>query len=93
MRTRVFARDPSLFESGDGVQLSDVDGKEYVDRLSGVCVTSLGYRSQAVIDAGRSAPPEKPRQIGQRPDLLADPDRPRAGLARPGHRTPTVVDD
>jgi len=48
---RAFARDPFLFESGEGIKITDVDGKEYLDGLSGVFVNSLGYGNQAVIEA------------------------------------------
>jgi adenosylmethionine-8-amino-7-oxononanoate aminotransferase len=48
---RTFAQDPFLFAEGEGVYLKDVDGKQYLDGLSGVFVNSLGYRNQAIIDA------------------------------------------
>src|SRR5438093_270481 len=48
---RAFAPEPFLFAVGDGVYLADVDAKRYLDGLSGVFVTSLGHRNQAVIDA------------------------------------------
>ena len=48
---RAFAHDPFLFTDGEGIRLTDVNGKTYLDGLSGVFVTSLGYRNRAVIDA------------------------------------------
>lgn len=48
---RAFARDPFLFTEGEGIRLVDVDGNSYLDGLSGVFVTSLGYRNRRVIDA------------------------------------------
>lgn len=48
---RSFAKEPFLFQSGTGIRLTDVDGREYLDGLSGVFVTSLGYDNRAIIDA------------------------------------------
>ena len=48
---RTFAKDPFLFADGDGIRITDVDGKQYIDGLSGVFVNSLGYRNRAIIDA------------------------------------------
>ena len=48
---RAFAQDPFLFAEGEGVYLTDVDGKRYLDGLSGVFVNSLGYRNEAIIEA------------------------------------------
>jgi len=48
---KAFAQDPFVFAEGDGIWLTDVDGKRYIDGLSGVFVNSLGYRNRAMIDA------------------------------------------
>ena len=48
---REFARDPFVVVAGDGIRLTDTEGKRYIDGLSGVFVASLGYGNQAVIDA------------------------------------------
>jgi adenosylmethionine-8-amino-7-oxononanoate aminotransferase len=48
---RTFAKDPFLFAEGDGIRVTDVAGKAYIDGLSGVFVNSLGYRNRAIIDA------------------------------------------
>jgi adenosylmethionine-8-amino-7-oxononanoate aminotransferase len=48
---RTFAKDPFLFAEGDGIRVTDVAGKTYIDGLSGVFVNSLGYRNRAIIDA------------------------------------------
>lgn len=48
---RAFARSPFLFDHGEGIRITDVDGQQYIDGLSGVFVNSLGYHNQAVIDA------------------------------------------
>jgi adenosylmethionine-8-amino-7-oxononanoate aminotransferase len=51
MQMRSFAQNPFVFESGEGIRLTDVDGREYIDGLSGVFVNSLGFGNRAVIDA------------------------------------------
>jgi adenosylmethionine-8-amino-7-oxononanoate aminotransferase len=51
MQMRAFAQDPFLFSEGEGIRVRDVNGKEYIDGLSGVFVNSLGYGNAAVIDA------------------------------------------
>ncbi len=51
MQMRQFAKDPFIFESADGIRLKDVNGKEYIDGLSGVFVNSLGYGNAAVAAA------------------------------------------
>jgi adenosylmethionine-8-amino-7-oxononanoate aminotransferase len=51
MQMRAFAQAPFLFASGEGIRLTDVDGKDYLDGLSGVFVTSLGYRNQPIVEA------------------------------------------
>lgn len=48
---RTFAQDPFLFAEGDGIRVTDVTGKPYIDGLSGVFVNSLGYGNRAIIDA------------------------------------------
>ncbi|HEX5415321.1 MAG TPA: aspartate aminotransferase family protein [Chloroflexota bacterium] len=51
MQMRTFAKDPFIFESGQGIRITDTQGKEYIDGLSGVFVSSLGYANPAVIEA------------------------------------------
>lgn len=51
MQMREFARDPFIVEQGQGLRVKDVDGKEYIDGLSGVFVTSIGHGNPAVIAA------------------------------------------
>jgi acetylornithine aminotransferase len=46
-----YARQPVAFASGDGVWLVDVDGRRYLDGLSGLSVTALGHGHPAVADA------------------------------------------
>ncbi|MBI3979538.1 MAG: aspartate aminotransferase family protein [Chloroflexi bacterium] len=46
-----FARNPVIFEGGEGIRVTSADGKVYVDGLSGAFVVALGHRNRAVIDA------------------------------------------
>ena len=46
-----FARDPLLMSRADGVYYWDVQGKQYLDALSGIYVVSVGHNNQRVIDA------------------------------------------
>ncbi|MHB1005704.1 MAG: aminotransferase family protein [Chloroflexota bacterium] len=48
---RDFARHPFIAERGDGVRLTTMDGKTYIDGLAGVFVVSVGHNNRAVIDA------------------------------------------
>jgi len=43
-----YARTPILFTSGDGVHLRDEQGLDYLDLLSGIGVSALGYAHPAV---------------------------------------------
>lgn len=46
-----YARYPIAMESGSGCRLRDADGREYLDFLSGIAVTSLGHAHPAVAKA------------------------------------------
>ena len=46
-----FMKDPFLFSEGEGITITDVSGKKYMDGLSGVFVNSLGYKNRAIIEA------------------------------------------
>jgi adenosylmethionine-8-amino-7-oxononanoate aminotransferase len=48
---KTFTRDPLIVVDGKGVRLTDVDGKSYIDGLSGVFTVSLGHGNEAIIDA------------------------------------------
>jgi acetylornithine/N-succinyldiaminopimelate aminotransferase len=43
-----YQRNPILFVSGHGVHLRDIDGNDYLDLLSGIGVSALGYAHPAV---------------------------------------------
>ena len=46
-----YRRFPVVFESGKGVTLKDIDGKEYLDFGSGIGVYALGYGNEAYNNA------------------------------------------
>ncbi len=46
-----FADDPLILADGDGIYVIDVDGKRYIDGLSGVMVCNLGYKNKRIVDA------------------------------------------
>ncbi|MHB1417649.1 MAG: aminotransferase family protein [Chloroflexota bacterium] len=48
---REFAKDPFVIASGDGIRITDTDGKTYIDGLSGVFVASLGYNNRQIVEA------------------------------------------
>jgi len=48
-----YARMPVEFVRGEGTRLWDVDGKEYLDFLCGISVTSLGHCHPRVVEAVR----------------------------------------
>jgi adenosylmethionine-8-amino-7-oxononanoate aminotransferase len=48
-----FARDPLIMSRAEGVCYWDVNGKQYLDALSGIYVVSVGHSNRRVIDAIR----------------------------------------
>ncbi len=50
---QTYERNPYLFVSGQGVYLQDADGNDYLDLLSGIGVSALGYAHPAVEEAIR----------------------------------------
>jgi acetylornithine/N-succinyldiaminopimelate aminotransferase len=47
----VFGQPSIMFERGEGTQLWDVNGKRYLDFLSGIAVVSLGHANKAIAQA------------------------------------------
>ena len=43
-----------VFDRGEGVYLYDMDGKKYLDFVSGIAVFALGYHNEAYNDALKS---------------------------------------
>lgn len=48
---QTYRRQPVTFVRGDGVRLYDVEGREYVDLLSGIGVSALGYGHPRLVRA------------------------------------------
>ncbi len=46
-----YARLPVTFSHGQGSRITDVDGKEYLDALSGIAVNTLGHAHPALVAA------------------------------------------
>ena len=49
-----YARSDVTFVSGEGVWLTDADGKRYLDLLAGIAVVSLGHRHPAPLAAAKA---------------------------------------
>lgn len=47
---QTYGRYPVAVESGEGARVRDVDGREYVDLLAGIAVTSLGHANPELVD-------------------------------------------
>ena len=48
---QTYERNPYLFVSGQGVYLRDENGQDYLDLLSGIGVSALGYGHPAIEEA------------------------------------------
>ena len=48
---QTYRRQPVVFVRGEGVRLYDVEGREYLDLLSGIGVASLGHSHPALVRA------------------------------------------
>ena len=46
-----YARLPVTFKKGDGAELTDTEGKKYIDAISGIAVCSLGHAHPAISEA------------------------------------------
>jgi adenosylmethionine-8-amino-7-oxononanoate aminotransferase len=46
-----FVQDPFIIERAEGVYYWDVDGKRYLDGLSGIFVVTMGHRNRRIIEA------------------------------------------
>jgi len=51
MQMQQFAKNPLVISGGNGIRLTDTEGRQYIDGLSGVFVTSLGHGNEHVIGA------------------------------------------
>jgi adenosylmethionine-8-amino-7-oxononanoate aminotransferase len=50
-QTKSIQRAPTIIREGHGLIVTDIDGKDYIDALSGIWVVNTGHGNQAVIDA------------------------------------------
>ena len=48
---RTFTADPLIMVEGDGITLTDHEGRRYIDGLAGVFAVSLGHGNDEIIDA------------------------------------------
>jgi adenosylmethionine-8-amino-7-oxononanoate aminotransferase len=51
VQMKSFSENPLIMVEGDGVYLTDVEGRRYIDGLSGVFAVSLGHRNDEIVDA------------------------------------------
>jgi adenosylmethionine-8-amino-7-oxononanoate aminotransferase len=51
MQMKEFAKDPLIMKSAKGVWYEDINGKKYLDGLSGVFVVNCGHGNRRIIDA------------------------------------------
>ena len=49
---KAFAEEPLILSEGDGIWVTDVDGRRYIDGLSGTFCLSLGHKNGRLIEAG-----------------------------------------
>ncbi len=66
---------PVVWDHGEGVWVTDVDGNRYIDFTSGVLVTNLGHSHPALVEAIR-------RQAGRLMNCYSFPTPERVGLSR-----------
>jgi adenosylmethionine-8-amino-7-oxononanoate aminotransferase len=48
---KAFAEDPLVLTEGDGIRVRDIDGRSYIDGLSGTFCLSLGHGNARVVEA------------------------------------------
>jgi adenosylmethionine-8-amino-7-oxononanoate aminotransferase len=48
---KTFARDPLILRKGDGIRVTDIHDREYIDGISGVFAMCLGHSAATVIEA------------------------------------------
>ena len=51
MQMKEFAKDPIVMKSASGVWYQDINGKKYLDGLSGIFTVNIGHGNRRVIDA------------------------------------------
>ena len=51
MQMQEFVKEPFILNKADGIRYEDVNGKSYIDGISGIFVATLGHNNRRVIDA------------------------------------------
>lgn len=51
MQMSEFLKDPLIIRKAEGIRIEDVNGKSYLDALSGIFVVNVGHGNRAVIEA------------------------------------------
>lgn len=68
-----FIEAPLIINKGDGIRYLDVDGKKYIDGLSGVYVVNAGHNNPRIISALKKSIDEfvfSPPMLGTNPDAI-----------------------
>ncbi len=52
VQMKQFVEDPLILSSGEGIRVTDVDGKRYIDGLSGTFCANLGHGNRVLAEAG-----------------------------------------
>jgi adenosylmethionine-8-amino-7-oxononanoate aminotransferase len=52
MQMKSFAEDPLVLTAGEGIRVVDIDGRRYIDGLSGTFCASLGHGNEGLAEAG-----------------------------------------
>ena len=71
MQMKSFAEDPLVLTDGDGIRVIDVDGRRFIDGLSGTFCASLGHGNAELAEAGAA----QLRRLAMAAPTLATNDR------------------
>jgi len=71
MQMKGFAENPLILTSGDGIHVTDVDGRRFIDGLSGTFCASLGHGNERLAEAGAA----QLRRLAMAAPTLATNDR------------------
>jgi adenosylmethionine-8-amino-7-oxononanoate aminotransferase len=73
MQMKEFIEDPLIIHKGDGIRYVDVDGKKYIDGLSGVYVVNAGHNNKRIIKAIKKSIENfvfSPPMLGTNPEAI-----------------------
>ncbi len=51
MQMKEFSENPLILAEGEGIYVTDVDGRRFIDGISGIFTCNVGYRNERVIEA------------------------------------------